>query len=420
MKADDEAPPVPSASSIGTRIRFHSNTPTKLATSNSFGSSLPHNLLRCAKWSSDGSTILTEAEDRVIRLFNNHSSKDLDKFVPSTDSSEKHSHTKDWKPFQEIEAADAVLSTCWFPFSRFDDPARYCFAMAVKDHPIHLLDAADGRLRASYPIVNHREQMVAPRSMLFSHDGMSLYASHECAIDIFDISRPGNPGERYKTLPSRQSRDGQKGIISTLAADPTRNGLLAAGSFSGQIGIYDTMTSELSPQMIFHSAEATGITQVKFHLLNDRVLFSASRKSNLIKCWDLRYVATTFHTFYRPGQTNQRLNFDIDYTGVNLATGAQDGKIRVYKLDTLDTEPALKLLLHSDVIGSVAFNPADYSIVSCSGSRKRKFDIPSDDPEPQCNTANDDDDEIPNDRCSSGLMSRTSSTELAVWNFEYV
>ncbi|KAH9819500.1 WD40-repeat-containing domain protein [Melampsora americana] len=354
--------------------------------------------------SSDGSTIITEAEDRVIRLFDCppaaeiESSDDPQEVLP-----------EEWTSRKEITAADAVLSTCWFPHSRSDDPARYCFATAVKDHPIHLLDATDGRLRASYPLVDHREQMVAPHSMLFSQDGTSLYASHECAIEIFDISRPGCPGERYKTSPTRRSRDGQKGIISTLAADPTHTGLLAAGSFSGQIGIYDTLASELSPQMIFHSAEHTGITQVKFHLLNERVLFTASRRSNSIECWDLRYAAACFHTFHRPGHTNQRLSFDIDYSGFNLATGAQDGKIRVYRLDHLDSEPVLKMTLHSDVIGSVAFSPAGCSIVSCSGSRKNKFD------EAQHINEIDVDHDL-----YGGPPERKNDTELAIWKFNYV
>lgn len=324
-------------------------------------------------------------------------------------------HHEEWKPRKEIVAADAVLSTCWFPHSRSDDPARYCFATAVKDHPVHLLDATDGRLRASYPLVDHRERMVAPHSMLFSQDGTSLYASHEGAIEIFDISRPGCPGERYKTSPKRRSRDGLKGIISTLASDPTRTGLLAAGSFSGQIGIYDTLASELSPQMIFHSTEHTGITQVKFHLLNERVLFTASRRSNSIKCWDLRYAAACFHTFHRPGHTNQRLSFDIDYSGLNLATGAQDRKIRVYRLDNLDAEPALKLPLHSDVIGSVAFNPAGCSIVSCSGSRKNKVD------ETQDENVEDIDNEFDTHHApNGGPPGNEHDTELAIWKFDYV
>ncbi|EGG00589.1 uncharacterized protein MELLADRAFT_93156 [Melampsora larici-populina 98AG31] len=315
----------------------------------------------------------------------------------SSEDSEERLH-EEWKPRKEITAADAVLSTCWFPHSRSDDPARYCFATAVKDHPIHLLDATDGRLRASYPLVDHRERMVAPHSMLFSQDG----------------TRPGCPGERYKTSPTRRSRDGQKGIISTLAADPTSTGLLAAGSFSGQIGIYDTLASELSPQMVFHSAEHTGITQVKFHLLNERVLFTASRRSNSIKCWDLRYAAACFHTFHRPGHTNQRLSFDIDYSGLNLATGAQDGKIRVYRLDNLDAEPALKMTLHSDVIGSVAFNPAGCSIVSCSGSRKNKFDE-SQDEHVENNSGIDAHHDL-----NDGPPEQENDTELAIWKFEYV
>ncbi|MBW0557004.1 hypothetical protein O181_096719 [Austropuccinia psidii MF-1] len=41
----------------------------KRATADTLVSSLPRNLLRTAKWSSDGRTILTEAKDWTIRLF---------------------------------------------------------------------------------------------------------------------------------------------------------------------------------------------------------------------------------------------------------------------------------------------------------------------------------------------------------------
>lgn len=51
-------------------------------------------------------------------------------------------------------------------------------------------------------------------------------------------------------------------------------------------------------------------------------MFSVSRKSHQILCWDLRYGGTTFHSFYRPGRTNQKINFDIDWAGVNLISGA--------------------------------------------------------------------------------------------------
>jgi hypothetical protein len=103
---------------------------------------------------------------------------------------------------------------------------------------------------------------------------------------MFDVSRSGEAGERYKTLSSRKSKDGQKGtrplgsaaqplqtdlskksacpgIISALALDPSQQGLLAAGSYSGQIALHDTKSSEIAPALVFNTTETTGVTQVK-------------------------------------------------------------------------------------------------------------------------------------------------------------
>jgi len=75
----------------------------------------------------------------------------------------------------------------------------FTFAVGVKDHPVHLLDGNDRRVRlcsshvssrldpeflcpqvrASYPIVDHTERFVAPHSMSFSPDG-TRYASFSC------------------------------------------------------------------------------------------------------------------------------------------------------------------------------------------------------------------------------------------------
>lgn len=303
------------------RIRFDPNLNLiNHLTSDHIPSNLANNLFRLAKWSSDGTTILTEAEDRTVRLF----------MMPSDPNPSDSQPT--WKSNRDFPMADALLSTSWFPYSSRNDPSRYCFATAVKDHPIQLLDAHDGRIRASYPIVDHRERVVAPHSMLFSRDGSTLYAGYDSAIEIFDVSRPGEPGERFKTVPSRKSKDGQRGIISTLALDHSHQGLLAAGSYSGQIALYDTSSNELTPVIVFNSTETSGLTQVQFHPQNHQVMFSASRKSNRILCWDLRYGATYFHCFERPGRTNQKVYFDVDWTGASLLTGGTDGKIRSYGL----------------------------------------------------------------------------------------
>ncbi|KAI8454438.1 WD40-repeat-containing domain protein [Phakopsora pachyrhizi] len=401
----------------------------RTAKGDSFKSDWSKNLLRCCKWSADGGTVLTEAEDRTIRLFEN-----LD-----------GSNSKDsWEPSLSLKMADSVLSTAWFPHSGKKDPSRYCFVAAVKDHPIHLIDATHGSIRASYPIIDHRERVVAPHSMVFSQDGSTLYAGFDTAIEIFDVYRPGEAGERYKTLPSRKSRDGQKGIISTLAIDSNRKGVLAAGSFSSQIGLYDTQSNDFSPIIVFRSKESTGQSQVKFHPYNDQVLFSASRKSNQIHCWDLRYDIRAFHSFYRPGKTNQRIKFDVDPTGSNLITGGTDGKIRIYRLDDL-SKPAQCFKLHSDSISAVEFNPTELSFMTCSGSRRLNKQseyfinstMPSDDDSSDDNDHSEDDDEEVDVNATSkkselNLNSSTVrklndsnykafdlSTELCLWKYTY-
>ncbi|PLW33176.1 hypothetical protein PCASD_13137 [Puccinia coronata f. sp. avenae] len=409
-------PPKDIAGQPSYRIQFDpTDSLVKEATTSTIQSSLPNNLLRVAKWSSDGSTVLTEAEDRTVRLFVGPSGPSSDAHPSGDNSHEKSS----WKPTRNFRMADALLSTCWFPYSSIHDPSRYCFVAAVKDHPIHLLDANDGRIRASYPIIDHRERMVAPHSMLISDDGTTLFAGYDSAIEMFDICRPGEAGERYKTMASRKSKDGQKGIISTLASDPARQGLLAAGSYSGQIALHDTNSSEVAPALIFNTTETTGVTQVKFHPQNDQVMFSNSRKSNQIVCWDLRYGATPFHRFYRPGRTNQKIHFDIDWVGANLITGATDGKIRLYSLADVN-QPAQEFQIHSDTIGAASFNPtASTTIVTCAGSR-RKATNPVSTPLGLPSNPPLDTPLSPLDPHSSESPHNSKLTELKLWNFSYL
>lgn len=66
---------------------------------------------------------------------------------------------------------DSLISSAWYPGASSADPAMFTFAVGVKDHPVHLLDGNDRRVRASYPIVDHTERFVAPHSMAFSPDG---------------------------------------------------------------------------------------------------------------------------------------------------------------------------------------------------------------------------------------------------------
>ncbi|KAI9630221.1 hypothetical protein KEM48_014144 [Puccinia striiformis f. sp. tritici PST-130] len=168
------------------RIQFDpSQSLIKQATTKTIRSNFPSNLLRVAKWSSDGSTVLTEAEDRTIRLF---MSSDCDTQVSCDDNPHRSSS---WEPTADFPMADALLSTCWFPYSSITIPVgTVSWSLSRTIQSIFLT-----RIRASYPIVDHRERMVAPHSMLFSDDGTTLFAGFDSAIEIFDVSRPGEAGE---------------------------------------------------------------------------------------------------------------------------------------------------------------------------------------------------------------------------------
>ncbi|POW22472.1 hypothetical protein PSHT_01190 [Puccinia striiformis] len=475
------------------RIQFDpSQSLIKQATTKTIRSNFPSNLLRVAKWSSDGSTVLTEAEDRTIRLF---MSSDCDTQVSCDDNPHRSSS---WEPTADFPMADALLSTCWFPYSSINDPSRYCFVVAVKDHPIHLLDASDGRIRASYPIVDHRERMVAPHSMLFSDDGttsdsllrlsllsffftlgserltvlLSLhnidYALDSSLASIRQLKYSMYLDQAKQAKDIRRSHPGNvrmdKRHNTALALDPLQQGLLAAGSYSGQIALHDTKSSEIAPALVliprnhgvtqvnqknegtpllllrmigkqYHSLDdftflnsdpafiyesddtlVQLFLQVKFHPQNDQVMFSVSRKSNQILCWDLRYGATTFHSFYRPGRTNQKIQFDIDWPGANLITGATDGKLRFYSLADVN-QPAQEFKVHADTIGSASFNPtASTTVVTCAGSRRTPMDpsspallpshLPSADPLPH--------------QTLPYLMHPSRMTELKLWKFAYL
>ena len=144
-----------------------------------------------------------------------------------------------------------ILDFIWYPMATPLDPASFCIVASVRECPVKLLDASDGRvrfltiycpwfdrynivqLRASYRIVDHRERQIAPHSLVFNLTAQKLvlreylyvsfliifyprlYCGFEDAIELFDLSRPGE-GTRLHTTPSKKSKDGLKGRLFRL------------------------------------------------------------------------------------------------------------------------------------------------------------------------------------------------------------
>ncbi|SCV67852.1 BQ2448_5463 [Microbotryum intermedium] len=309
---------------------------------------------RNAKVSSDGSCALVAADDRSLSLY---------MIAPTSTSYEP------WTPLWHYTPPDALLSFEWFPHASPSNPPYFAFVVAVKDHPVQLLDGADHRLRASYAIIDHQERFVAPHAMVFTPDGVNLICGYDNALEIFDVSVPGAEGVRIPTSPTKKSRSGQKGIISSLAISPDAT-LIAAGSFSGSVGLYD-LTLDYKLIKLIRTNERGGVTQVLFHP-SGHLLYVASRLSRSIEVIDMRNLNKPLGRYPRRARTNQRLGIDVDPSGTWLVAGDVTGRTSFYsaEFDPLNATSFYSFQAAQEPIGSCHYVPGTNQLLTCSGSRK--------------------------------------------------
>ncbi|KAI0743065.1 WD40-repeat-containing domain protein [Daedaleopsis nitida] len=348
----------------------------------------------------DGSVALAQCEDRTFRF----------QSFPTGTLGVSEATLPEAVTQQQLTQPSPILDYAWYPSATVRDPASFCFVASVRECPVKLLDASDGRLRASYRIVDHRERQVAPHSVAFNVGANRLYCGFEDAIEVFDVHRPGE-GTRLRTTPSKKSRDGLKGIISALAFAPdVSSDLYAAGSFSpsaptsSNIALFSEASGEVPVMFVgaegHHGGAGYGVrasvSQLLFNPARPYLLYASFRRMEPIYCWDLRGDLGRPSAIYttatpriggkaRATATNQRLRFDIDYSGTWLAVGDEDGGISVFDLaahaETLPGEntpqsestqfnaPILQFEGHRDAVGSVAFHPLRPLLLSVSGSR---------------------------------------------------
>ncbi|KAF9475604.1 hypothetical protein BDN70DRAFT_935760 [Pholiota conissans] len=347
---------------------------------------------RSAKWCSDGSTVIAQMESGTFQRYD-------------VSFQEPIMQVREERPAKTFPQPAPVLDFLWYPTASSLDAASFCFVASVRECPVKLLDASDGRLRASYKIVDHRERQIAPHSLAFNLTAQKLYCGFEDAIEMFDLSRPGE-GTRIPTTPSKKSKDGLKGIISALAFSSSytaEESFYAVGSFTPtaqNIAMFSDAQSE--PLMYVGGGPRAGVTQLRFNPTKPHILYAGYRghSSGMIYSWDIRSnVDTPLEIFYKspadkgPTRSNQRMYFDIDITGRLLSTGDQarvsNGSVSVFELDDYDASialsaevepsddnlypktisPALQFKAHEDAVGSIAFHPFRPILLSASGSR---------------------------------------------------
>lgn len=192
------------------------------------------------------------------------------------------------------------------------------------------------------------EVYICPHSLIFTGQGDRFVAGSESMISVFDLSRPGQePISTLATGPKRRTGTdysaavNMRGIVSALAVE-TSTGLLAAGTYGRQVGLYDAMGQGQCAGVFSLKDTAAdceigggGITQVCWSACG-RYLYIAERKSDGIVLYDIRKTGQLLAWLQgRKAQTNQRLGVDLvstdDHGAHELWAGGLDGFVRMWK-----------------------------------------------------------------------------------------
>lgn len=199
-----------------------------------------------------------------------------------------------------------------------------------------------------------------------------------------------------------------KGIVSALAVNPSGDGILAAGTYTRHVGLYNSNGSgESLGTFSIAKTEANreiggrGITQLCWSPCG-RYLYIAERKSDGILVYDVRVTGQMLgHLRGRKALTNQRMKIDVVAAGPDgsheVWAGGTDGFMRVWKSPEYSTggqDPDAEFKVHDgkktpgsfadsiltilDAVTSAMFHPMANVVATSSGQRHYDLDDSSD------------------------------------------
>jgi len=95
---------------------------------------------RGCKWSPDGLCVLSLTDDNRLKIFD----------APNADAVDE---ADDFRPAVTMAEAECVYDFQWYPLMDSSRPETCCLATTSQYQPVHLYDAYDGHLRATYRLV---------------------------------------------------------------------------------------------------------------------------------------------------------------------------------------------------------------------------------------------------------------------------
>ncbi|PGH17072.1 hypothetical protein AJ80_04945 [Polytolypa hystricis UAMH7299] len=341
------------------------------------------NYFKSAEWSADGTTVITNSADNCIRSF-----------VLPPDLLDEHQQPQELSPYYSVPSSEPINALALYPWYSLDDASTTIVLSSVRDHPIRLTSALYPGTVASYSLISPTtEEFISPHSILYPQGlgGTKFLTGSDSLICLFDVSRPGKDGpiSRLPTIPSKRKKIvgggvGMKGIISTMAVNPTGDGILAAGTFTRHIGLYASNgAGDMIGTFSVAGTEADrhiggkGVTQVLWSSCG-RYLFVAERRSTGILVYDIRVTGQLVGWLEgRNATTNQRLKVDIvagsDSSPEEIWAGDIDGFVRVWEDPTAvagGKKPFIEVRLHDDPVSSAVVHPMGSVLATCSGQKQ--------------------------------------------------
>ncbi|KAJ2861177.1 hypothetical protein GGI22_002520 [Coemansia erecta] len=324
---------------------------------------------RSARWSPDGTMIATMSEDNALRVY------DADDAVQRFASGTAPAIARGTEPWATLAHGETVLDYAWHPHSSRYYAGGKCIAVSVRDHPIHLRDI-DAPLRsparASYRAVDACDMLLSATALAFApDDACALFAGYNAHLARFDVLRPGLPTQMVRTSPTRKSHDGMKGVVSSVAPMPAAQGsLVACASLGNHVALH--ARGDLDARVALWAVPAeyagSGVTALRW-AQGGSVVWAASRQSRYIVGWDVRDLRGPCAVLQRSQRTgNQRMEIDVDGTGVHVAAGQLDGSVSVYGPHD-DAQPVASFAAHSDAVPALAMHPFYPLLASASGQR---------------------------------------------------
>ncbi|TVY23679.1 Guanine nucleotide-binding protein negative regulator [Lachnellula hyalina] len=269
------------------------------------------NFFKCAQWTPDGTSILTSSADNSVRTF----------VVPSDLLSS--TSPKTLTPYTTHLHPTSINCVAPYPHFTLTEPSTTLYLSTPNSLPTRLLNALypSTTPTATYPLISPTtEAYYTPASLLWSSPSTFL-AGTDCLIALFDVERNGQgPVTRLPTIPSKRHKMkgggvGMRGIVSALGMQGEDAGMLAAGTWTRWVGLYDAngMGGTVAQWSVAEAADQhAGVEEEGSRRRCGRYLCVVERKSGGLLVYDVRVTGKVVAWLEgREAWTNQRLGVDI-------------------------------------------------------------------------------------------------------------